>query len=214
MRFFRNAALTGAALLATVAFAACGDDDDSDATNTPATTATSPAETRSPEATATRPAPTVPQATQPAPTDSPGGGAAPLCATDDLELSVLPAGGAAGTHFVALSVSNASGSDCAMVGYPGVSLTDASGNIQGEPAERNPAVGAETIVIAPGESAHAMVGLPNYQNFPAGECEGPSVNLMMYPPEETVPILVSFEDYACPGFSVRVFEPGANEPGR
>ena len=208
MRFFRPAVLTSAALLATLAFAACGDDDSDDTNAT--STAASPAETRSPEATATRPAPT-----QLAPTQTPGGGgAAPLCEAADLQLSILPAGGAAGTHFVALSVKNSSDDACAMLGYPGVSLSNAAGDILGAPAERNPAVPAETVVIGPGESAHAMLGLPNYQNFPEGACEGPSANLVMYPPEDTEAITVPFEDYACAGFSVRVFEPGANEPGR
>ncbi len=208
MRFLRTAALSGAALLAAAAMAACGDDDDSNSDTTPTSTTTT--ETRSPEATATRPAGTTPAGTA---TPS-GGGAAARCGADDLDLSLLPAGGAAGTHFVALSVTNTSGEDCVINGFPGVSLTDGSGDALGEPADRNPAVGAQAITLAPGEAAHAMLGIPNHQNYPPGECEGPSEELVMYPPDELEPITAPFEDYACPGLSVRVFEPGANEPGR
>lgn len=205
MRFLRTAALSGAALLAAAALAACGDDDSNDDT-TPTTTTGTPGS----DVTATRPA-----ATTPPNTATPSGGGGPArCGADDLELRLLPAGGAAGTHFVAISVTNGSADDCIINGFPGVSLTDGSGDALGEPADRNPAVGAQAITLAPGDSAHAMLGIPNHQNYPPGECEGPSEQLVMYPPDELEPMTVPFEDYACPGLSVRVFEPGANEPGR
>jgi hypothetical protein len=207
MKLLHIAALSGVALLALAATAACGDDDSDDPT--PTTSATSPTATESHEGTSTRPPAT---ATRPA--ETPSGGAPAHCTADDLTLSALNAGAAAGTHFFALSVKNVSADDCSLNGYPGVSLTDASGEQLGAPTERNPAVAATPVVLAPGEAAHAMVGLPNHQNFPAGSCEGPSASLVMYPPDETEAMTVPFEDYACPGFSVRVFEPGANEAGR
>ncbi len=204
MRFLTKAALSSVALLALAATAACGDDDDSNDT-TPTTAA---GETRTPSATATRPGATTPAG------ETPDGGGVPRCGPDDLEMSLLNAGAAAGTHFFAISVENTSEDDCGIAGFPGVSLVDASGKELGEPAERNPAVGAVPITLAPGEAAHAMMGLPNHQNFPAGECDGPSESIVVYPPDELEAMTAPFEDYACEGFSVRVFEPGANEPGR
>jgi hypothetical protein len=136
------------------------------------------------------------------------------CATADLALSQEPGGAAAGTHFLSLVLTNTSGAECSLTGFPGVSLIDSAGKQIGQPADRNPAVTPQTVTLKPGESAHATAGFPNYQNFPAGQCSGPSAAVKIYPPDELNALTIPVTDYSCPGFSVQVVQPGTNEPGR
>ncbi len=167
-----------------------------------------------PSATATAPeaTPTVTEA--PTTTPTPPANDLTRCQAENLSLQALAAGGAAGTHFSALALTNEGQDPCSLTGFPGVSLVDGSGDILGEPAARNEAVPVERILLGPGQSAHATIALPNYQNFPSGRCEGPSASLVLYPPDSTQSLTVAFEDYVCPGFSVQAFERGENERGR
>jgi len=202
--FFRTLAVAACVLVA-VSLAGCGGHDDGDGQPSPTLPGTTTTQTA--QARITTPAPTATPTSRPA--ASPTTPGVVRCKTADLSLAVNPAGAAAGTHFVAIVLTNAGKGPCTISGYPGVSLVDANGNQVGEPADRNPAIDPEAIAIKPGGSAHALAGLPNYQNFPAGKCSGPAKRIKVYPPEETDALTVSFDDYACPGFSVRVFEPGA-----
>lgn len=209
-RFLLAGALVGALALST----ACGDDD-SDSTpttepmDTPTTQASAtPSESR--ETPTTPPgstaSPTTGSSTPPATTTTPTGPA--VCATEDLDVALVNGGGAAGTHFQVINVTNEGNSDCVVEGYPGVSLVDGAGTQLGRAAERNPAIPATAIVLAPGDSANAMVGFPNWQNFDEGVCNAESTDIKIFPPGEFQAILLPFAERACPGFAVRAFEPG------
>lgn len=168
-----------------------------------------PAAGSTPQATATQAAGSSPAATATATTPS-----VKRCSTADLSLSTESGGAAAGTHFLSLVLTNTSGADCSLTGFPGVSLIDGAGKQIGQPADRNPSVMPQTVTLGPGESAHATAGFPNYQNFPAGKCSGPSTALKIYPPDELNALTVPVVDYSCPGFSVQSVQPGTNDPGR
>lgn len=202
MRHLLRTIATAACVLTAVSLVGCGDDD-GDAQPSP--TLPGATTTQTVQVTATTPAQTPTSSPSASPT-TPG---IARCKTANLSLAVNPAGGAAGTHFISIVLTNAGNGSCIISGYPGVSLIDANGNQVGEPAERNAAIPSTVIELAPGQSAHALAGLPNYQNFPGGKCSGPAKGIKIFPPEETDALTVSFDDYACPGFSVRVFEPGA-----
>lgn len=206
---FRAAGLALSTLLLLAGAMACGDDDSGGpaATSTPIESGTAaPTFTVKPQ-----PSPTAPPATasptEPAPSVN-------RCATADLVLGTAPGGAAAGTHFLALVLTNTSGAPCTLTGFPGVSLVDGAGEQLGNPADRNGAVMPEAVTLQPGESAHATAGFPNYQNFPGGTCRGPSVSLKVYPPDDLTALVTPLADYSCPGFSVQVMQPGKNEPGR
>lgn len=204
--FLRAAGIALTALGLFAGAAACGDDSDSPkAASTPVESGTA-TPTPMPQAT-----PTAPPATA-SPTE--GAPAVKRCATADLALSTAAAGAAAGTHFLALVLTNTSGVECTLTGFAGVSLVDGAGQQLGNPAERNGAIMPEAVALKPGESAHAVAGFPNYQNFPAGTCSGPSVSLKLFPPDELTALVTPVADYACPGFSVQVVQPGKNEAGR
>lgn len=207
-QFLRAAGCVLATLGLVAATAACGDDSDKpSATSTPVQSVTS--------TTTTQPQPS-PTRTVPAPSATPTESAPAVkrCATADLALTTLPAGAAAGTHFLSLVLTNAGGAECTLTGFPGVSLIDAAGQQVGSPADRNGAIMPEVVTLQPGESAHAVAGFPNYQNFPAGKCSGPSASVKVYPPDDLTALVAPLADYSCPGFSVQVVQPGKNEPGR
>lgn len=205
---FRAAGITVSALSLMAGAVACGDDGDSpDATTTP------PASATVIPATPTRASqePTKPAATATSTESAP---AVKRCATADLALTTESAGAAVGTHFLSLVLTNKGGAECTLTGFPGVSLVDGAGRQVGHPAERNGAIMPETVALQPGDAAHAIAGFPNYQNFPAGSCDGPSVSLKVYPPDDLTALVTPVADYSCPGFSVQVVQPGRNEPGR
>lgn len=214
MQFRPRLLLAGSLAGALILTAACGGDDGNDTTpttgpmDTPTTQAspTPPATGETPTTPASTISPTTGPSTTPAATTTPSGPA--VCATGDLDVALVNGGGAAGTHFQVINLTNEGDSDCVIEGYPGLSLVDAAGTQVGPAAERNDAIPTEAIVLAPGESAHAMAGFPNWQNFDEGVCAAESTDLKIFPPGEFEAILLPYEDRACPGFSVRAFEPG------
>ncbi len=158
---------------------------------TPASSPTAAAPTVSPSSAASA---------SPAPSASSG---VPHCATSDLSGSIATNGGAAGTTYDDLTLTNHGSSACTMSGYPGVSLVDAGGNTIGQPATRNTAHASNLVTLAGNGSAYALIGFPNPGNFPSGKCSSAqSVNLRVYPPGNTQSLVVSLKETYCPGFSV------------
>lgn len=196
-------------LLAAALLAGCGGDDTDESTPT-ASPAISSTLTLVPGSSATvRPTEVTRSPTTPATaTSAPSTG---RCETDNLSLEPLPAGAAAGTHFVALVVTNTGDEPCIIQGYPGVSLLDSSGKQIGPAAERNPAFPSTPVTLQPGEKANATIGLPAWQNFDANVCPQESVSIQVYAPDNLDSLVVPFTDHACPGFSVRTFEAGVGE---
>jgi hypothetical protein len=178
---------------------ACGDDDDVAKTPTPASPSSS-ATTASPAATTPATAAATPSPTTPA---------TPQCTTKQLQLTLQPAGGAAGTHFQSIVATNTSAAPCVVAGFPGISLVDAAGQQLGQPAERNTAIAPQAITLQPHASAHADSGFPNHELFEGPVCSGPSVSLRVFPPDQLDSVDLPLTDWACPGFSVQAFQAGA-----
>jgi hypothetical protein len=80
-------------------------------------------------------------------------------------------------------------------GYPGVAfVARATGRQVGSAASHNPQQPVTTILIAPGSSASALLGIANYQNFPPGKCLNlPVSGLRIYPPRSTASAYVPFK---------------------
>jgi hypothetical protein len=54
------------------------------------------------------------------------------------------------------------------------------------------------VRVQPGASAHATIGLPNYQNFPVAACKPTSIRgFRVYPPDETAAVFVSHPMKVC-----------------
>lgn len=124
------------------------------------------------------------------------------CNADELSLALGEGSGAAGTVYYPITFTNTGDRTCTLYGYPGVSLVNDNGNRIGEPAEREEAEEA-TITLAPGQAAQSTVGVPNSDNFPAGECKDGATKLRVYPPNDTGYLSVASGEITtwCSGFN-------------
>lgn len=141
----------------------------------------------------------VPAAALAAPgTAHPARTATPACATSGLDVWLDTQGsGAAGTIYYNLEFTNLSGSPCTLFGYPGVSATNLTGTQLGSAAVR---IGAtpQTVTLANGATATALVGIVEGGIFPPAQC-GPvtAAGLRVYPPGQTQSKRVPFPFAAC-----------------
>jgi hypothetical protein len=111
----------------------------------------------------------------------------PVCATGNLAVWVNVDGGsaAAGTWFYPLEFTNISNHTCRMLGYPGVSATNAAGKQLGDAARRYPAFAAKWVTIAAGGTAHALFGYGAAEVSTSG-CKPVTASfLKVYPPSRT-----------------------------
>jgi hypothetical protein len=145
--------------------------------------------------------------------------ATPKCATSGLAvwLGVGAGGAAAGSTYYPLEFTNVSGSSCHLFGYPGVSAS--SGHQVGKAADRNPSSSAQTVVLAPGATAHALLQVTDVSNFPASSCKPVTASgLQVYPPDQFSAAFIPFPLRACSGtsetfLSVSPVQPSVGVPG-
>jgi hypothetical protein len=130
---------------------------------------------------ATRPGTSSASTASPAATS---GGPVP-CSTAALQMTLGPAGAAAGHLYRPLVFTNISGASCTLYGYPGISFVTAIGGEQiGAAADRSPA-SKRLVVLAPGGKAHALLDLLDVLNFPPSVCAASSAHwLKVYPPNQ------------------------------
>jgi hypothetical protein len=110
------------------------------------------------------------------------------CQPGQLSITLGPGSGAAGTFYFSLTFRNASSTTCTLLGYPGVSLVDASGQTIGAPATRDPLVTPALVTLAPGAVANDAIGItdPGVANCPSAAV----ATVRVYPPNETVAVAV------------------------
>lgn len=99
-----------------------------------------------------------------------------------------PQPAAAGSAYVAIVVRNASSAACTLIGYPGVSYRDASGQAVGEPADRD---GTEysPITLQPGQAASATLRVVSPDNLE--NCQPADVaQIAMIPPDQEEPLSI------------------------
>ncbi len=177
------------ASLATLAAACSSGSGSSGATATVTATASSSASaSSSPTAT-----PTATSSGSPAATTT--------CATSQLHVYTGNSNGAAGTIYYDLIFTNTSATACTLTGYPGVSFVTApneSGSQVGADGKRNSVYPVHTITVAPGASAHALLGIAEAGNFPASSCNPVNTHYMkVFPPNQTVATYFSFATQTC-----------------
>ncbi len=127
------------------------------------------------------------------------------CNADELSLTtaVADGGGAAGTIYYSIVLTNKGSRSCDLGGYPGVSLVNDNGNQIGSPADRVTGQPEALVTLAPGAKAQAVIGVPQSNNFPAGQCKEGATKLRVYPPSDTGYLsgLSEIKSW-CPGFNV------------
>jgi hypothetical protein len=96
------------------------------------------------------------------------------CATSELKVTLVSsaAGAAAGSSYVPLEFTNASGRSCTLAGYPAVAFASGTGGPQiGTAASAETSTHPATLVLAPGGVAHAWLQIVDVGNYPASQCK-------------------------------------------
>lgn len=161
--------------------------------------------------------PTQTAASQPAsgqPTASAQPPAVSGCLTRYLNGSIGLTQGTAGAVEVVIVFKNLNNVPCTLYGYPGVAqaagtpVTDV-----GQPSSENPSTPRQLVTLAPGGYANATLQIEEAGNFPASACtQVPATWLAVIPPNQTVPLYISYSSTACQGsaklLSVTTVQPG------
>lgn len=142
---------------------------------------------------------------------SPATAAGPIrCRTANLTGSIATAngGGAAGSTYVDIVLTNTSGSPCTLQGWPGVSFVgDNNGTQLGAAADFNRQSPHPTVTLAAGGgTATAQLQIVVAQNYSASECDPVTANgFRVYPPGETASLYIpDAQVTACTSPSVKL----------
>lgn len=128
------------------------------------------------------------------------------CTTAMLRVKIGSSNGAAGTIYYDIVFTNVGSSTCFLQGYPGVSLVSAgstAGSQIGADAKRDAVTPSKQIVLAAGQTAHAVLGVAEAGNFPASKCNPVTARwLKVFPPNQTVAAYAPFATQTCASTSV------------
>jgi len=135
------------------------------------------------------------------------------CTVDDLSVTVRPAegGGAAGSQYTEILLTNTADQPCTTGGFGGVSYVGGgSGTQVGAPAKRAKKNEVETFTLRPGQSAVQVLREVRAENYDDAECEPQPVDgLRIYPPNETRSLYAEHATTGCAddGVDLLVVEP-------
>ena len=139
-------------------------------------------------------------------TSSPGAArtlAAPIpkCTASDLGVWIAlgQGNGALGTIYYPLEFTNLSRHTCYLFGYPGVSALDHSGRQLGSPAQWGSLAGAHIVNLAPGATAHTLLGYHDAVVTTEPGCDpvNSAAYLRIYPPGQRSATFAAFSFEAC-----------------
>jgi len=130
------------------------------------------------------------------------------CSASDLNLSIGPSDGTAGTVYTDAVFTNQSLRTCTLRGYPTITLVGTSNVPLGSTATFNTSFPVTTVTLHPGDSAHAAMGYPEPGNFAPGTCSATSLNLKVTAPNTSSYLETPFVNKSCPGFSVTAIQAG------
>jgi uncharacterized protein DUF4232 len=122
--------------------------------------------------------------------------AVPACSGTQLRAWMSNQGdGAMGSVYYQLEISNVSTTTCSLFGYPGVSAVNASGQQLGSPAARDTSRISKTVVLSPGDTAHAVLRIIDVGAIgcPSAKATG----LRVFAPNTTASQTVPFSFLAC-----------------
>ncbi|RAM39362.1 DUF4232 domain-containing protein [Arthrobacter globiformis] len=118
-------------------------------------------------------------------------------------------GGAAGSVYMELILTNSGNASCHLKGFAGVSLTTGpNGQPIGAPAQRDSSAAVQDVLLAPGKSGTAVLRYTQAGNYP--DCtKTPAAGFRIYPPEDTASLFVSRPSDACSNASIELLSIGA-----
>ncbi|WP_160667972.1 DUF4232 domain-containing protein [Pseudarthrobacter sp. ATCC 49987] len=150
-----------------------------------------------------------PSSATPAPAASTPAGPA-LCKAAGLTATTdATGGGAAGSVYMQLILTNSGAEPCRLLGFAGVSLTaDANGEPIGAPAARDEATPATDVLLAPGQAGTATLRYTQARNY--SDCTVvPAAGFRIYPPEDTASLFIAEPHDACSNAGINVLTIGA-----
>jgi hypothetical protein len=119
------------------------------------------------------------------------------CTTGQLRLSLGMSQGATGSFYQNVVLTNTSSAPCTLLGFPGVSYVDSSGNQLGQAAVHNGSVG-HRVTLAGGGSAYAVLQQPDPGVFSPPQCqEVTAARLKVFPPNQFGALLVHDHTHIC-----------------
>jgi Protein of unknown function (DUF4232) len=121
------------------------------------------------------------------------------CKAGQLKASIVtqPGGGAAGSVYRNVVLTNTGSTACTLRGYPGLSYVDAAGKQVGAPAKRNPDATMTAVTVAPSGTAVAQVQQTNAQNY-GDQCKLTNVaGVRVYPPNDTASLIAPQATVGC-----------------
>jgi hypothetical protein len=192
--------MTTAAAAAALLLTACGPSQpQAQETTGPAASSSSPG--TSPAGTSTAPPPSSAGPTTSGPA---------LCKAATLSAATDPTGGgAAGSVYMTLTLTNTGAEPCLLKGFPGVSLTaDANGAPIGAPATRDETTPVVDVLLAPGKAGAAVLRYTQAGNYT--DCTMvPAAGYRIYPPEDTASLFLAQPTQACSNAAVSLLTIGA-----
>ncbi|MBP1137697.1 hypothetical protein JOE31_003929 [Arthrobacter sp. PvP023] len=200
-------AITTAVAAAAFLLTACGPSQPQpQGTSGAASTSSTPAASSAPSA--SQP-PSTPAAPSPSPS-SPASAQQGLCKAANLTVSSdSTGGGAAGSIYSKLILTNSGTEPCLLRGFPGVSLTaDANGAPIGAPARQDGSSPVADVLLAPGQAGAADMRYTqagNYTDCNATQAAG----YRIYPPEETASLFLAEPRTACSNEAIELLTIGA-----
>ena len=136
------------------------------------------------------------------------------CPNGSLQVKQGVAQGYAGGVYEVIDFTNTSGSSCALLGYPGVSLVSGPSNTQiGLAAERSTTTPVKLVTLAAGATANALLQIVDALNYPPASCAPTKATaLRVYPPNQTAPVFLPNTSNGC-AKPVQTMYVGAVQPG-
>lgn len=203
-RINNRLAFTTAAAAAVLFLAGCGaGTPQAQTSSTPAASPSSSASQPAAAGAAAGPAPSTPTSAAPAPAGPALCKAAGLTATTD-----STGGGAAGSVYMQLLLTNSGTEPCMLLGFAGVSLTaGADGAPIGAAAARDTTPATE-VLLEPGQAGAATLRYTQARNYQ--DCTVvPAAGFRIYPPEDTASLFIAQPRDACSNTGINLLTIGA-----
>lgn len=203
---------TAAAALALL-LTACGPSQPAtQGTTEPATGSTTPGTQAAPETSAPSSSSASPQSEPASTSAGPQSTAAgtQLCKAAGLKATTdATGGGAAGSVYMELILTNSGKASCHLKGFAGVSLVAGpNGQPIGAPAQRDTSVAVQDVLLAPGKSGTAVLRYTQAGNYP--DCtKTAAAGFRIYPPEDTASLFVARPSDACSNAAIELLTIGA-----
>ena len=137
------------------------------------------------------------------------------CATRDLQVKAGESEGAAGSVYQTLDFTNIGTAPCTLYGYPGVSLAAGLPVTQvGLAASRSMTAGPAVVTLQPGATGNAVLRITQALNYPSATCSPKDTSyLLIYPPNQTTPVYVSYKSTGCASIKVNLLTIGVVQAG-